>query len=206
MSTTPALTLHTHCTQPQPHTHPIPLTSGYQVDSSKMPPKTKRTSTAVKRLMTEYRQLIRDPPEGISAGPISEDNFLEWECLISGPSDTCYEGGVFPATLTFPADYPLNPPKMKFVPPIFHPNVYSNGEVCISILHAPGDDPNQYETAAERWSPIQSVEKILLSVMSMLAEPNPESGANIDASKMWRDDQAAFTAHVREQIRASLGL
>jgi len=53
--------------------------------------------------------------------------------------------------------------------------------VCISILHPPGDDPNHYELSSERWSPVQSVEKILLSVMSMLAEPNDESGANIDA-------------------------
>jgi len=122
------------------------------------------------------------------------------------PDWLSYEGGVFPATLVFPADYPLNPPKMKFVPPIFHPNVYPNGEVCISILHAPGDDPNHYESASERWSPIQSVEKILLSVMSMLAEPNDESGANIDASKLWRDNREAFNARVRGDIREALGL
>ena len=50
-----------------------------------------------------------------------------------------------------------------------HPSVYPDGRVCISILHAPGDDPMGYESSAERWSPVQSVEKILLSVVSMLA-------------------------------------
>ena len=59
--------------------------------------------------------------------------------------------------------------------------VYPDGRVCISILHTPGDDPLGYETAAERWSPVQSIEKILLSVVSMMAEPNDESGANVDA-------------------------
>lgn len=49
------------------------------------------------------------------------------------------------------------------------PVVYPDGRVCISILHAPGDDPMGYESSAERWSPVQSVEKILLSVVSMLA-------------------------------------
>lgn len=78
--------------------------------------------------------------------------------------------------------------------------------MCISILHAPGDDPNMYESASERWSPIQSVDKILLSVMSMLAEPNDESGANIDASKMWRDDQEQFVKIVRGTVRKALGL
>jgi hypothetical protein len=87
-----------------------------------------------------------------------------------------------------PSDYPLNPFKMKFDPPLFHPNskyrsfahifnltnktcglVYPDGNVCISILHSPGDDPMQYESASERWSPVQSVEKVLLSVISMLA-------------------------------------
>jgi ubiquitin-conjugating enzyme E2 G2 len=60
--------------------------------------------------------------------------------------------------------------------------VYKDGRVCISILHPPGDDPTGYETSAERWSPVQSVEKILLSVVSMLAEPNDESGAHLDAA------------------------
>jgi len=51
--------------------------------------------------------------------------------------------------------------------------VYPDGRVCISILHAPGDDPMGYESSAERWSPVQSVEKILLSVVSMLAGQSP---------------------------------
>lgn len=107
-----------------------------------------------------------------------------------GPADTPYENGVFTATLKFPKDYPLGPPIMKFTCPMFHPNsmsckflslpntdvsdltyapVYPDGTVCISILHPPGEDPNMYESASERWSPVQSVEKILLSVVSMLA-------------------------------------
>ena len=76
---------------------------------------------------------------------------------------------------------------MRFISKIFHPNIYPDGRVCISILHAPGDDPLGYERSSERWSPVQSVEKVLLSVMSMLAEPNCESPANVDAAKMWRD-------------------
>lgn len=84
--------------------------------------------------------------------------------------------------------------------------VYANGVVCISILHPPGDDPNQYEHASERWSPIQSVEKILISVMSMLAEPNDESPANIEAAKMWRANRAQYEQRVRDGVRRMLGL
>ena len=67
---------------------------------------------ALKRLMAEYKQLTLNPPEGIIAGPAKEDNFFEWECLITGPADTCFENGVFAAKMTFPHDYPLSPPKM----------------------------------------------------------------------------------------------
>lgn len=86
------------------------------------------------------------------------------------------------------------------------PTVYPNGTVCISILHPPGDDPNHYEHASERWSPIQSVEKILISVMSMLAEPNDESPANVDAARMWRESRDKYEKIVRDNVRRGLGL
>jgi ubiquitin-conjugating enzyme E2 G2 len=131
---------------------------------------------------------------------------FEWECLILGAEDTLYEGGCFRALLSFPKDYPLNPPQMRFTSKLFHPNIYKDGKVCISILHAPGEDEFGYERSDERWSPVQSVEKILISVMSMLAEPNYESPANVDAAKMWREDRATFLKIVESNVRESLGL
>ncbi|KAL3095545.1 hypothetical protein niasHS_001023 [Heterodera schachtii] len=161
---------------------------------------------ALRRLLTEYRQLCHNPPEGIVAGPADEENFFEWHCLISGPEGTCFEYGIFPAKLTFSEDYPLSPPKMQFLCDIFHPNIYADGKVCISILHTPGDDPTGYETSAERWSPVQSVEKILISVVSMLAEPNDESAANVNAAKMWRDNRVQFERIAHKLVRTTLGL
>ena len=95
---------------------------------------------------------------------------------------------------------------MRFTSKLFHPNIYKDGKVCISILHAPGEDEFGYERSDERWSPVQSVEKILISVMSMLAEPNYESPANVDAAKMWREDRATFLKIVESNVRESLGL
>ena len=165
-----------------------------------------RSGMALKRLMQEYKELSRSSTPGIVAGPSSDDNILVWEAAILGPHDTYYDGGCFRAELIFPADYPLNPPKMRFVPPIWHPNVYPDGRVCISILHAPGDDIFGYEKSCERWSPVQSVEKILLSVISMLAEPNDESPANVDAAKMWRESKEAFKHRTDLDVRASIGM
>merc|ERR1711991_629888 len=143
---------------------------------------------AFRRLMKEYKDLIENAPDGITAGPLNEDDFLVWEALIEGPEGSPYEGGVFRAQLKFPPSYPMMPPTMQFVTDIWHPNIHPDGKVCISILHPPGNDPMQYESKDERWSAVLSVEKGMLSVMSMLSEPNSESPANIDAAKMWRDD------------------
>lgn len=126
----------------------------------------------------------------------------------------CSEGGFFKAHLTFPKDYPLKPPKMKFITEIWHPNsnwiipiqliartifwisnvilcnkhfiCYSvdckSGDVCISILHDPGEDKWGYERPEERWTPVHTVETIIVSVISMLADPNEQSPANVDAA------------------------
>ncbi|VDP68974.1 unnamed protein product [Schistosoma curassoni] len=71
---------------------------------------------------------------------------------------------------------------MRFVTDIWHPNIAQDGDVCISILHHPGKDLWGYERPEERWLPVHTVETIITSVISMLAEPNPDSPANVDAA------------------------
>ncbi|TID30027.1 hypothetical protein CANINC_001396 [Pichia inconspicua] len=165
-----------------------------------------KITTAHKRLLRELRELTENPTEGIVASPISDNDIFHWNCLITGPEDTPYEYGVFETLLEFPQDYPLSPPKMKFITPIYHPNVYKDGTVCISILHEPGNDPLNYESPDERWGPLQSIEKILLSVSSMLADPNPNSPANVDAAKLWRSNREKYDEIVRGQVINSLRL
>ncbi len=84
---------------------------------------------ALRRLLAECKQMQKNPPEGISAGPVSEDNYFEWEAAITGPEGCPFEDGVFIARMSFPDDYPLTPPRMKFVSKIFHPNIYPDGRV-----------------------------------------------------------------------------
>lgn len=111
---------------------------------------------ALKRLLAEYKQLQNNPPEGIIAGPISEENFFDWECFIVrliywfservnpfklklqnqvGPEGTCFENAVLSAKLQFPTDYPLSPPKMTFTTPdLLHPNIYPDGSKSIFLF------------------------------------------------------------------------
>ena len=84
--------------------------------------KSMASTVASKRLFHEYRTLTSDPPDGITAGPVNEDDMFLWDALIQGPEGTPFEGGVFPAELKFPKDYPLAPPVMKFTCDIWHPN------------------------------------------------------------------------------------
>ncbi|CAO2637764.1 Ubiquitin-conjugating enzyme E2 R2 [Lemmus lemmus] len=89
---------------------------------------------------------------------------------------------------------------------MWHPNIYENGDVCISILHLPVDDPQSGELPSERWNPTQNVRTILLSVISLLNEPNTFSPANMDASVMfrkWRDNKGKdkeYAEIIRKQV------
>lgn len=113
--------------------------------------------------------------------------------------------------MRFPPEYPLLPPSLTFTDPIpFHPNIYpETGLLCISILHPPEEDKYGYESAAERWSPVQTPETILLSVISLFASPNDESPANAEAAKLLREERAGlgreFKKRCRKCVRESLG-
>uniref|UniRef100_A0A8B9IQZ2 UBC core domain-containing protein n=1 Tax=Anser cygnoides TaxID=8845 RepID=A0A8B9IQZ2_ANSCY len=114
--------------------------------------------------------------------------------------------GFIKQTQTFPIDYPYSPPTFRFLTKMWHPNIYENGDVCISILHPPVDDPQSGELPSERWNPTQNVRTILLSVISLLNEPNTFSPANVDASVMfrkWRDSKGKDKELIAELAETS---
>ncbi|UYV63267.1 CDC34 [Cordylochernes scorpioides] len=113
------------------------------------------------------------------------------------------------AHVKFPIDYPYSPPSVRFLSKVWHPNVYENGDLCISILHPPVDDPQSGELPSERWNPTQNVRTVLLSVISLLNEPNTFSPANVDASVMyrrWKESRGKDKEYeniIRKQVAAS---
>mmetsp|Transcript_98329 Transcript_98329/g.120450 ORF Transcript_98329/g.120450 Transcript_98329/m.120450 type:complete len:221 (-) Transcript_98329:217-879(-) len=158
-----------------------------------------------KILLAKQLKELQKSSDGFSVGLKDDDNLYEWELIVEGPSDTLYEGGYFSATLTFPPDFPSKPPKMVFTTPGFwHPNVYKDGKVCISILHEAKEDAfNTQESMDEKWRPILSVEAIIISVLSMLSEPNFSSPANIDASVEWKKSPDQYKRRIRKLVRKS---
>ncbi|EUD68032.1 ubiquitin-conjugating enzyme E2 G1 [Plasmodium inui San Antonio 1] len=160
------------------------------------------TNVARELLKKQFIELSRDHNAGFSVGLVDDANFFEWNVCFEGPKNTLYEGGIYNATLSFPTDFPNHPPQMKFTQDMWHPNVFPDGRVCISILHPPGVDIyNEQEKSEERWRPIWSVEGILVSVISMLNEPNLESPANVDAAVIPSDND---TPSLQVQIKNNL--
>ena len=156
-------------------------------------------------LKKQLADLMKATDLGFSVGLIDENDYYKWSVFIPGPEDSLYEGGFFKAKLTFAEDFPQSPPEMKFVTEMFHPNIYKDGRVCISILHNPGMDQfNEQERIDEKWRPSLGVEQIVLSVISMLNDPNCDSPANIDASVMFKNNRAEYEKKVRQLTLKSI--
>ncbi|KAJ1916881.1 Ubiquitin-conjugating enzyme E2 15 [Mycoemilia scoparia] len=147
-------------------------------------------------------KLRKKVAEKFSVGIIN-DNIYEWEVSIFGLDDP-YEQGIFKARLTFPATYPLLPPKFKFISEMWHPNVYESGDVCISILNPPGEDAFGYYHDDECWTPVLDVEKVIMCVISLLDRPEPNSPANLNAAIEFRNDIALYKKKVRRLARRTI--
>jgi len=155
------------------------------------------TTASSKLLQNQFKKIQSDPVEGIFV-ELNNDNLFEWRVFIEGPKDTFYENGIFQLLMKFPNDYPMSPPVVQFTSEFWHPNVYMDGKVCISILHPPGHDEMSGELPEERWLPTQTVTTILLSIISLLSAPNISSPANVDASVEWRKEKDAYRKRVAQ--------
>ncbi|KAL5061258.1 hypothetical protein RYX36_032862 [Vicia faba] len=173
---------------------------------------------ASKRIPKELKDLQKDPPTSCSAGnlsylqtllylpllfdlplstfiyalnyvssttirPVAEDMF-HWQATIMGPPDSPYAGGVFLVTIHFPPDYPFTPPKVAFRTKVFHPNINSNGSICLDILK-------------EQWSPALTISKVLLSICSLLTDPNPDDPLVPEIAHMYKTDRSKYETTAR---------
>lgn len=132
------------------------------------------------------------------------ENILNWSValIILNPSSVYYSA-YLKATMTFPHNYPYSPPSFKFNRPLTHPNVYPDGKLCISILHAPGEDEMSGESAGERWSPVQRVESVMLSIISLLDDAECSSPANVDAGVLLRKSPNLYRSRVHDDVEKS---
>lgn len=104
--------------------------------------------------------------------------------------------------MKFTSEYPYQPPTFRFLGPknICHPNIYADGNLCISILHKPGDDAQSGELASERWNVLHGVESVLRSVLLLLDDPEINSPANVDAGVLYRDNRKEYNALAKDTV------
>lgn len=159
---------------------------------------------ASKRLWKEYRDIV-NPKSGLKQVrvEIDDDNIFLWRVvlMVIDPESNFY-GAYLKGQLKFPSDYPFSPPNFKFTPAIYHPNVYNDGRLCISILHKAGNDQSD-EPDNETWSPAQSVESVLLSILSLLEDPNISSPANVDAAIAFKKHKDEYKKRIRNEVNRS---
>ena len=147
------------------------------------------SGAATKRIKKELMDLSKDPPSTCSAGPLGDDLF-HWQSTIMGPKESPYEGGIFFLNIHFPTDYPFKPPKVQFTTKIYHCNVNNNGSICLDILQS-------------QWSPALTISKVLLSVCSLLTDPNPDDPLVPEIARLYKTDRQKHDATAKEWTRAA---
>jgi len=132
-----------------------------------------------KRIQKETDRLMKDPVNGLSATVFpGYNNPRYFDVTLNGPTQTCYEGGVFKLELFLPEEYPMTPPKVRFMTKIYHPNVDKIGRICLDILK-------------DKWSPALQIRTVLISIQALVGAPNVDDPLDVQVAEAWKADAAA---------------
>ncbi|CCG82392.1 Ubiquitin-conjugating enzyme E2 1 [Taphrina deformans PYCC 5710] len=151
-------------------------------------------ASRVRRIAKEIEDCQKADTSNLSVHTIGDD-LSHLKGTFHGPTETPYEGGLFTVDIQIPNDYPFRPPKMKFDTKIYHPNISSQtGAICLDILK-------------EQWSPVLTIKSALVSLQSMLNDPQPNDPQDAEVASHYLKDRASFdkTARYWTQQYASGG-
>jgi len=140
--------------------------------------------STIQRITKELKEFKAEPLENCSAGPIGDDIF-NWQATIIGPEGSPYHGGVFTLSIVFSNEYPFKPPKCNFITKIYHPNINSHGGICLDILK-------------DNWSPALTVSKLLLSICSLLGDPNPDDPLVLEIAQLYKTNKEEYNKRAKE--------
>lgn len=136
------------------------------------------------RIKAELEAITLDPPSNCSAAPENDDVF-HWTATIIGPTGSVYEGGIFNLSIEFPPNYPFKPPKIRFITKIYHPNINMSGGICLDILK-------------DQWSPALTISKVLISICSLLDDPNPDDPLVPEIADIYVKNRLQYDLTARE--------
>jgi len=149
------------------------------LSASAVPAIAMKSNGATKRVLKEYTSLMRTPLPGWQAW-INEEDMFQWKTIMTGPAGTPYENGNWLVTVEFPRNFPFQPPKVRFVTPIYHCNISSDGRLCLDILK-------------DSWSPALTMKKVFQIIADLLGSPNPDDPIDAYKATLYKDDLAAYT-------------
>lgn len=123
---------------------------------------------------------------GCTAGPQRKTDIYKWNVIIKGPIRSCYENGLFKLSLIFPKNYPNDPPDIKFVTKIYHPNISINdGTICVS-------------SKSTEWEENKNIINVIYSIYDLLNKPSTEHGLNKEALLLYQNDYESFKKKAKE--------
>lgn len=152
---------------------------------------------ALRHIMIRFREYNKDPIDGFYCEPT--DDAFKWKFTLLGMHNTPFEGEILTGKIIFTHAFPNEPPTFEFTSKMFHPNIYTDGKVCLSTLHDARSN-NFYDQEGEKWSPVHTIQSIILSIMLVIQDPNLESPANIDAAKVMRDNKKEYYRKARRML------
>lgn len=143
------------------------------------------------RLLREMQRIETDPPPGVAAYTLDGD-LTHIRSQITGPEGSPFEGGIFLLTVNITGRYPFEPPRCRFITPIYHPNIDAGGRICLDTLKSP---------PAGSWSPAVSLPSLLLSIRSLMAEPNPDDGLVPEISELYKRNPGGWSEEARRRTK-----
>ncbi|EDO47887.1 predicted protein [Nematostella vectensis] len=141
------------------------------------------------RMKRELRLLAEDPPHGASCWPVDENRIDKLEAKLIGAEGTPYHKGIFKLDIQIPERYPFEPPKVRFVTPIYHPNIDSSGRICLDTLKMPPKG---------MWKPALNISSVLSTILILMAEPNPDDPLMAEISNEFKYNKAQFLEKAKE--------
>ena len=137
-------------------------------------------------MSNEYKKLQKQEVNEFQLKPV-DDTLKTWTATMRGPEDTPYEGGSFELNIKIPQMYPFVPPKFQFMTKLYHPNIDTEGNICLDILK-------------NHWSASLTLEKVLYSISSLLNDPNPDDPLRSDVAKLYKTDRKKYNEMAKQHM------
>mmetsp|Transcript_65697 Transcript_65697/g.158857 ORF Transcript_65697/g.158857 Transcript_65697/m.158857 type:complete len:151 (+) Transcript_65697:71-523(+) len=137
-----------------------------------------------KRIEKETQKLQQEPPPGVNAVP-EADNYRYFKIQMLGPVGTPYDGGNYNLELFLPEGYPMEPPKVRFLTKIYHPNIDKLGRICLDVLK-------------DKWSPALQIRTVLLSIQALLSAPEPSDPLDTSVADHFINNREDAEAEARK--------